>query len=74
MISDPPARQGRPKVSETNLGRLMRLDRQVRNHGVRQVSADIGISAATLSRLERGHQIDSATMLKLWQWLLRTAR
>jgi transcriptional regulator with XRE-family HTH domain len=37
--------------------------------GIREVAAEIGISAATLSRVERGHLPDLTTFNKVCDWL-----
>lgn len=54
----------------TRLGSMLRIERTVNRQGVRDLAKQIGISPATLSRIERGHAMDAATLLKLWQWLL----
>lgn len=38
---------------------------------VRLVAKEIGISAATLSRIERGENCDAETLSKILVWLLR---
>jgi transcriptional regulator with XRE-family HTH domain len=52
------------------LGRLLVLYRASRGIGVREMAIETSLSAATLSRIERGHAMDAATLLKLWAWLL----
>lgn len=49
---------------------MFRLFRTVRGIDIRQAATMLDISAATLSRIERGHTFDAATLLKLWAWLL----
>ena len=49
------------------IGALVRTKRGTR--GVRGVAKDIGISTATLSRVENGHQPDLSTFEKLCHWL-----
>jgi|SRR5947208_2062127 len=39
------------------------------DRGIREVAAEIGISAATLSRVERGHLPDLETFRKICKWL-----
>ena len=39
------------------------------DRGVREVAKEIGISPATLSRVERGHLPDLETFSKVCQWL-----
>ena len=41
------------------------------DYGIRKVARDIGISHATLSRIERGEEFDSRTMAKLMLWLFQ---
>jgi transcriptional regulator with XRE-family HTH domain len=47
----------------------MRSWRQKRDIGVREAGQQIGVSHGTVSRIERGEQIDAATMMKLLTWL-----
>lgn len=56
----------------TRLAYLLRVYRGVRqlSRDTRTVAAQIGISAATLNRIERGHAMDAATMLKVLNWLM----
>ena len=49
------------------LGR--KLLRKRGNRGIREVSKEIGISPATLSRVERGHLPDIETFGKVCKWL-----
>ena len=49
------------------IGALVRAKRGAR--GVRGVAEDIGVSTATLSRVENGHQPDLSTLGKLCHWL-----
>jgi len=49
------------------LGRLLRDRRGGR--GIREVATEIGISHATLSRVERGHLPDLETFRKTCEWL-----
>jgi len=34
------------------------------------MATEIGVSPATLSRIERGYAMDAGTLLVLWHWLL----
>jgi DNA-binding XRE family transcriptional regulator len=49
---------------------MLRLYRTVREQTLREMAPLIGISSATLMRIEAGHAIDAGTLLKLWTWLL----
>ena len=55
------------------VNKIERLSRQLRekrgDRGVREVAKEIGISPATLSRVERGHLPDLETFGKICRWL-----
>ncbi len=55
------------KVTLAQLGDLLKEKRGER--GLREVSKEIGISAATLSRVEGGNLPDLATFGKICRWL-----
>ena len=55
------------KINLTSIGPLMREKRGVR--GIREVAAEIGISYATLSRVENGKLPDLKTFSKICTWL-----
>jgi len=50
---------------------MLALYRVSSGAGLREMAADIGVSAATLSRIERGYAMDATSLLVLWQWLLQ---
>jgi transcriptional regulator with XRE-family HTH domain len=54
-------------MSFLRLGQLIRKKRG--EEGVRKVASEIGVSAATLSRVERGHVPDIGTFRKICSWL-----
>jgi transcriptional regulator with XRE-family HTH domain len=54
------------------LGRLVLVRRGGR--GIRNAAAEIEISPATLSRVERGHMPDLETFAKICRWLERDPR
>lgn len=58
-------------MNATRLGIIIKAKRQSAGLGLRSVAAQIGISASTLSRLERGIGAapDAETMIKLAKWL-----
>lgn len=60
-------------MTRSHLGAMLALYRAAHGWTVRDVAPRIGISIATLSRVERGHAMDADTLLKVWQWLLATA-
>lgn len=55
------------------IGKLLRLWRAVENIGLREAAKELGISPATLSRIENGKSVDAATFLKLIYWLFGSA-
>lgn len=55
-------------AARTNLSEMLRLYRTLRGLTVRQLAPQIGISHATLSRVERGREMDLATFEKLVIW------
>jgi len=54
---------------EMRIGPLLKSWRQKHDVGVRELGREIGISHGTVSRIERGEQIDAATMMKLLNWM-----
>lgn len=48
----------------------LKLLRATKNVGIREQAKDIGISAATLSRIERGETCDTRSLVKLFTWLI----
>ncbi len=56
--------------TRTHLGAMLTLYRASRDWTVRDLAPVMGLSIATLSRIERGHAMDAATVLKVWQWLI----
>lgn len=57
-------------MASNHMGRMLRLYRAARGIGVRALAAEIGTSAATLSRIERGHYPDITTWLRIEKWML----
>ncbi len=55
------------KLSLTNLGTAVKDKRG--NKGIREVAAEMGISSATLSRVENGKIPDLKTFSKICHWL-----
>jgi len=56
-----------PSITLQSLGRKLVDARGPR--GIRLVSKEIGVSPATLSRVERGHLPDLETFTKICRWL-----
>ena len=53
----------------SNIGTLLRTYRENERYGIRSMAKAIGISPATLSRIERGFPCDQRVMLLLINWL-----
>ncbi len=51
------------------IGQLLKFYMAMREISVRELAEDIGISAATISRITRGEVCDLATHLKITKWL-----
>ena len=51
------------------IGKVIKAYRIHRELGLRPLAKEIGISHATLSRIERNEKVDGTTMVKLWVWL-----
>ena len=52
-----------------NIGTVINNWRRIQGIGVREAAQQIGVSHGTVSRIERGEQIDGSTMMKLLRWL-----
>lgn len=59
--------KGRPK----RLGAVLRCYRLLNQLDLRTVGRQIGVSAATLMRIEAGRATDADTLLKILNWMLR---
>lgn len=56
---------------QTKLAIMLYLFRMMPPHvTTRALAKDIGISAATLNRIERGNAMDAATLVKLLNWMM----
>lgn len=53
----------------TQLGKMITLWRAVHQLSFRDLAPQIGISSATLLRIEQGYEVDTATFFKLLEWL-----
>ena len=51
------------------LGKLLNNYRQINNITVRELAREIGISIATISRLENNKDIYASTMKKIMVWM-----
>ena len=53
-----------------NLGPVIAAYRAQHRYGVRALAKIIGVSAATLNRIERGENCDGRVLAKILTWLL----
>lgn len=51
------------------LGNIIKGWRDSQRLGIRAVAKDIGVSHGTLSRIERGENVDGRTLIKVLIWL-----
>ncbi len=59
------------KPKQMMLGILLRAWREKHRMGVRGAAKQIGISHATLSRIENGKATDGQTLWRVLNWLIR---
>lgn len=52
------------------LGKMLKLYRAAEGKDLREQGAEIGISSATLCRIENGYACDMASFAKLLAWLV----
>lgn len=52
------------------IGEVLRRWRRASDLGIREAAKELGISHGTLSRIERGENMDGETLAKLLRWLL----
>lgn len=52
------------------LGEILWLWRRVSNITLRNLADEIGTSAATLSRIEHGEEMDGTTLAKILTWMM----
>jgi transcriptional regulator with XRE-family HTH domain len=52
------------------VARLLKTWRVIANLGIREVAKEIGVSPATLSRIERGEEMNGQTLAKVIMWML----
>ena len=51
------------------IGTVLKKYRLMQDINVRDLSAEISLSAASLTRIEAGHSVDATTLVKLINWL-----
>ena len=54
-----------------NIGRVIKAYRESERYGVRAFAKILGVSSATLSRVERGQNCDGAVLAKILKWMLK---
>ena len=59
------------KITHMQLGDVLRKWRLMRDLTVREAAKVMGLSVATLSRIERGENMDGAVLAKILTWLLQ---
>lgn len=57
------------KEHETKLGAMLALYRHARGVDLRTIATEIGVSAATMSRIENGKSPDLRTFSKMLVWM-----
>ncbi len=55
------------------LGAILRKWRYANERSLRDLGREIGISAATLLRIESGRECDSTTLMKIFNWMVADA-
>lgn len=63
----------REEAASTRLGAALDAYRRINAVGLRELAAEIGLSPATLSRIERGHGFDLDSFAKLLAWFRSAA-
>lgn len=52
------------------LSELIRIYRAVKGVGVRELAKEIGVTASTLNRVERGYPCESRVLSAILRWML----
>lgn len=55
------------------LGIVLKKYRAMQEVTVRDLAQDVGVSAATMCRIENGMDCDSTTLMKIFNWLTAVA-
>ena len=56
------------------LGQMLRAWRDANRYGTRETAKEIGVSAATLNRVERGENCDARSLTKIINWMFQEPR
>lgn len=62
------------RTKETNLGAMLRTFMAMERWSMRKLGAEIGISGATVHRICAGQSMDSETLLKIVNWMVRDTK
>lgn len=54
------------------ISEMLKLYRNTHGVSIRECSKEIGVSTATLSRIENGKDCDMKSLFKLLEWMMRT--
>jgi transcriptional regulator with XRE-family HTH domain len=57
------------KLTLSSIGSVLKEKRESKNQGIREAAKEIGISSATLSRIENGKLPDLESFSKICKWL-----
>jgi transcriptional regulator with XRE-family HTH domain len=60
-------------LEQMKLGEVIRRWRRNSDVGLREAAREIGVSHGTLSRIERGEEMDAKTLVKILAWLFSEA-
>lgn len=58
-----------PIIDPVDLGDRVRAKRRSKGLSIREAAAELGVSAPTLSRVERGHLPERENLLKIARWV-----
>jgi len=58
------------RARQTNLGRCLQTYRALSEISIRDLAPKIGISSATLMRIEHGYAMDASSLMKVLTWLM----
>ena len=58
-------------MSEINIGDILHQFREINEMSLKELAKDIGVSVATLCRIERGDKMEAKTVLLLIDFLFR---
>lgn len=68
------SKRWKDRAGQTNLGRCLQSYRTMTEVTIRDLAPKIGLSPATLARIEHGYAMDAASLMKVLTWLMKEAR